>query len=84
MENLEPNTRINIIKEDRRNDDKRQITEDDLETLTNLVVERLQERAQVRIRLIRSILAWILRAVGATGTLLAVWHHEAIKLSIFG
>lgn len=80
------NTQFNVIKEDRRgnNDDKREITQRDLEELADLVADILSERAQVKIRLIRSIVAWIVRTVGVVGTALALWHHQAIKVSLFG
>lgn len=76
--------RVDVVKEERRNDDQRQITEADLEALTDLVSDKLAERAAVKLRLIKSVIAWILRFVGAGGTALALWHHEAIKLSLFG
>lgn len=78
------NTRIDVIQEDRRNDDKREITQADLESLADLVAAILAERAQVKIRLIRAVISWTVRTIGALGTALALWHHEAIKISIFG
>ena len=79
---------VKVIEEERRDDYQRQITEDDLEALTDLVSDRLQERAQLRYergkRIVEWWIKWAIRLVGGAGVALSLWHHETIKVSLFG